>query len=73
MEKLSPGARKALREAYLYGYLFARNGKLYLPGGYRSPICPVEFASPLIKLGLLVARGDKYEITPDGRQAEMEF
>ena len=56
---------RALRQAQLYGYLVARTGRVYYPGGSR-PVCSVQTALELVRAGWLVRRGDRYEITPEG-------
>jgi hypothetical protein len=66
MEKLDrPGARKALRQAQLYGYLVARQGRLYYPGG-DQPLCGVQTSKDTVRAGWLRFRSGKYEITPEG-------
>lgn len=56
---------RALRQARLYGYLVARTGRVYYPGGSR-PVCSVQTAMDMVRAGWLVRRGDKFEITPEG-------
>jgi hypothetical protein len=56
---------RALRLARLYGYLVARTGRVYYPGGSR-PVCSVQMALEMVRSGWLVRRGDRYEITPEG-------
>jgi hypothetical protein len=66
MEKLDrPGAQKALRQAQLYGYLVARHGRLYYPGG-DQPLCGVQTSKDIVRAGWLRFRSGKYEITPEG-------
>jgi hypothetical protein len=43
MEKPSPGTQRALRQAQLYGYLVARNDRLYHPDG-GTPACSLSAA-----------------------------
>ena len=56
---------RALRQAQLYGYLVARTGRVYYPGGSR-PVCSVQTALEMVRARWLVRRGDRYEITPEG-------
>jgi hypothetical protein len=65
MEKPSPGIRRALYQARLYGYLVARNDRLYRPGGSR-PVCGVQMAKEMVKAGWLRRSEGRYEITPEG-------
>jgi hypothetical protein len=65
METFSPGMRRALRQAQLYGYLVERAGKLYHPGG-NQPVCGMQIADALVRQGWVNRRADRYEITPDG-------
>lgn len=67
MEKPSPGIRRALRQAELYGYLIARTDRLYYPGG-NDPVCSIYTAREMIRSGWLIERDSRYEITPDGRK-----
>ena len=53
---------KALRQAQLYGYLIARHGRLYHPGGGR-PICGVQLSKQIVRSRF---RTDRYELTPEG-------
>ncbi len=71
MENLSPGVRRALRQAQLYGHLVEREGKLYHPGG-GQPVCGTQIAQALVRQGWVTRRDDRYEITPDGIRAEAE-
>jgi hypothetical protein len=57
---------RALRQAQLYGYLVARTGRVYHPGGSR-PVCSVQTANEMVRAGWLVHRDGKYEITGEGR------
>ena len=68
MEKISPGLRRALRQAELYGYLIARTDRLYHPGGI-DPLCSIQTAREMVRSGWLVERDGKYEITPAGQLA----
>ncbi len=56
---------KVLRQAQLYGYLIARHGRLYHPGGGR-PICGVQLSKQIVRSGWLRFRTDRYELTPEG-------
>jgi hypothetical protein len=56
---------RALRQAQLYGYLIARHGRLYHPGGGR-PICGVQLSKQIVRSGWLRFRSGKYELTPEG-------
>jgi hypothetical protein len=56
---------RALRHAQLCGYLFARTGRVYYPGGNR-PVCSVQTALEMVRDGWLVHRGTRYEITREG-------
>jgi hypothetical protein len=57
---------RALRQAQLYGYLVARTGRVYHPGGSR-PVCSVQTANEMVRAGWLVHRDGTYEITDEGR------
>ena len=72
MEKLSPGARRALRQAHLYGYLVEREGRFCPPGSPRI-VCSRTILTTLMQLGLLAARGARAEITSEGRRVAMEI
>jgi hypothetical protein len=60
---------RALRQAQLYGYLVARTGKLYHPGGSR-PVCSALTALKMVRAGWLAPRGDRYEITREGLRVQ---
>lgn len=68
MDNLSPGMRRALRQAQLYGYLVEREGKLFHPGG-NHPVCGMQIAQALARHGWLAHQADRYQITPDGARA----
>lgn len=68
MTNLSPGMRRALRHAQLYGHLVARHDRLYYPGG-NNPICSVQLAREMVRSGWMRQRDGDYEITPDGALA----
>ncbi|MDA9415983.1 hypothetical protein CO683_13590 [Bradyrhizobium ottawaense] len=68
MKDPSPGMRRALRHAQLYGHLLVRNDRLYYPGG-NHPICSVQLAREMVRSGWMTKRGGDYEITPDGQLA----
>jgi hypothetical protein len=73
MKNPSPGMRRALRQAQLYGHLRVRNDRLYYPGG-NHPICSVQLAREMVRSGWMTKRDGDYEITPDGQlAAESEF
>jgi hypothetical protein len=72
MEKLSPGPRRALRQAHLYGYLVERDGRFYRPGSAKV-VCSQLVLAPLLKLGFLESRGTRCEITAEARRAAMEI
>lgn len=64
---------RALRHAQLYGHLINRTGRLYYPGG-SHPVCSEQTAHEMVRAGLLVRRGGRYEITPVGLQVlELEL
>lgn len=69
MVKPSPGMRRVLRQAHLYGRLVAHNGNLYFPGGTRR-LCSEETAIAMVKAGWLRHHGEDYEVTPDGVRAD---
>jgi hypothetical protein len=71
MEKLSPGARRALRQAHLYGYLVEREGRFCYPGSARI-VCSRTVLTTLLELHLVESRGKRCEITAEGRRAAME-
>jgi hypothetical protein len=61
--------RGALRQAQLYGYLFARTDRLYHPGG-SDPVCSLQMAQEMVRAGWLIFKDGRYEITAAGRAAE---
>jgi hypothetical protein len=63
MEKSPAGMRSALHQAQLYGYLVARYGGLYRPGG-NHPVCGPNTAQEMVRLGWLIFQGGRYSITP---------
>ena len=65
MVKPSPGMRRVLRQAHLYGRLVAHDGKLYSPGDNHR-LCSEETAIAMVKAGWLRHRGEDYEVTSDG-------
>lgn len=72
MDKLPPGARRALRQAHLYGYLVEREGRFYYPGS-TSIVCGRTVLAPLLHSGLLEIRGKRCEITAEGRRVVMQL
>lgn len=68
MDKPSPQMLRALRQAQLYGYLLARNDRLYHPGG-SHPICSMPTAQEMVRSGWLTFRDGRFEATPEGRLA----
>jgi ribosomal protein S19E (S16A) len=72
MDKLLPGARRALRQAHLYGYLVEREGRFYYPGSMNI-VCSRTVLATLLHLGLVESRGRRCEITPEGRRVAMEL
>ena len=68
METPSLAICQALRKAELYGYLVARTDRLYYPGDTR-PVCSLYTAQDMVRAGWLMVRGERYEITPQGRRA----
>ncbi|WP_375159750.1 hypothetical protein [Bradyrhizobium sp. RDT46] len=64
----SPGMRRALRHAQLYGHLLVRNDRLYYPGG-NHPICSVQLAREMVRSGWMTKQDGDYQITPDGQLA----
>jgi hypothetical protein len=65
---LSRGMRNALRQARLYGYLVELNNMLYIPGG-SHPVCTKAFVLRLVEGGWLTRDGNRYQPTPQGREA----
>ena len=59
------GAQRALCQAHLHGYLVARDGRLYQPGG-NDPLCGVQTSKDIVRSGWLRFRSGKYELTPEG-------
>ncbi|WGD55574.1 hypothetical protein QA641_17825 [Bradyrhizobium sp. CB1650] len=59
---------RILRQARLYGYLQARDGRVFHPGGNR-PLCRV-IAESMALAGWLRKDADRYVITPEGVTAE---
>jgi hypothetical protein len=70
MDKLKPGALRALRQAHLYGYLEQREGRFYYPGS-TNIVCSRMVMAPLLNLGLIEIRGRRCEITAEGRRVAM--
>ena len=68
MDKPSPHMLRALRQAQLYGYLLARNDRLYHPGG-SHPVCSTLTAKEMVELGWLTFRDGRFEVAPKGRRA----
>jgi hypothetical protein len=71
MKKLSHGARSALRQAHLYGYLVERDRRFYYPGGKNEVCSRADFAM-LLDEGLLEKHGTRYEITTEGRRTVLD-
>jgi hypothetical protein len=66
MENASPGIRRSLRQAQLYGYLIARNERLYHPGG-SHPVCSLQIGLEMVRCGWMRIRdGGRCEITLEG-------
>ena len=65
MDKPSPHMLRALRQAQLYGYLIARNDRLYHPGG-SHPVCSVLTAKEMVGSGWLTLQDGRFEISPEG-------
>jgi hypothetical protein len=61
--------RRVLRQARLYGYLQARDGRLFHPGGNKA-LCRVATAEAMAREGWLKPDADRYAITPEGASAE---
>jgi hypothetical protein len=68
MDVPSPEMRRVLRQARLYGYLQARGGRLFHPGGNKA-LCRVEAAEEMARAGWLKRDVDRYDITPEGASA----
>lgn len=68
MDKPSAEMRRVLRQAQVYGYLVARYGGLYRPGG-AYPVCGLTTGREMVQSGWLSFQGGRYEITQDGRRA----
>lgn len=68
MDAPSPAMRRVLRQARPYGYLQAREGRLFHPGGTK-PLCSVETAEEMARAGWLKREADRYEFTPEGASA----
>lgn len=62
MDVPSPAMRRVLRQARLYGYLQARDGRLFHPGG-NKPLCRVEMAEEMVRA---VARELRFSIYATG-------
>jgi hypothetical protein len=69
MDVPSPETLRILRQAHLYGYLQARDGRVFHPGGNR-PLCRVKTAEAMALAGWLKKDADRYVITPEGVSAE---
>ncbi|KRP90756.1 hypothetical protein I6F14_17595 [Bradyrhizobium sp. IC3069] len=68
MKSPSPGMRRALRQARLYGHLLVRNDRLYHPGG-NHPICSIQLAREMVRSGWMTKHDGEYEITAEGQLA----
>jgi hypothetical protein len=68
MDVPSPEMRRVLRQARLYGYLQAREGRLFHPGGNKA-LCRVKAAEEMARAGWLKRDVDRYNITPEGASA----
>ncbi|QQN62199.1 hypothetical protein JIR23_21680 [Bradyrhizobium diazoefficiens] len=69
MDVPSPEMRRVLRQARLYGYLQAREGRLFHPGGNKA-LCRIATAEAMERARWLKRQAGRYEITPEGSSAE---
>jgi hypothetical protein len=63
--------QKTLRQAQLYGYLVARNDRVYHPGG-NNPLCSLQTAKEIARSGWLKFQDGRFEITPEGSKTLIE-
>ncbi len=65
-------AHRILRLAFLYGALEEHQGKVYVPGAPRKPVCGHLVLERLISRGWLRSDGenDRFAITDEGKRAE---
>jgi hypothetical protein len=67
--------QRILRLAFLYGALEEHDGKVFVPGVPRKPICGAQVLQSLIARGWLnpKATNSRFEITEEGKRAEGEI
>lgn len=73
MTKPSPTQRKALTQAYTWGQLTERDGKIYSRASDDAPVCSKATVLTLIDRGWLKPWRSRYEITREGKQAMLEL
>ena len=65
--------QRVLRLAFLFGALDIHEGKVYVHGAPRKPVCRSKIAESMVQRGWLKANQSRYEITDEGRRVEREF
>ena len=67
--------QRILRLAFLYGALEEHDGKVFVPGAPRKPVCGAQVLRSMISRGWLnpEARNSRFEITEEGKRAEGEI
>jgi hypothetical protein len=69
----TPKMRKALSHAFTWGYLTERDGKIYSGASDEKPVCAKATASTLVQRGWLKPWRSRYEITREGKRAQLEL
>jgi len=67
--------QRILRLAFLYGALEEHDGKVFVPGVPRKPVCGVQVLRSLVSRGWLnsEAKNSRFEITEEGKRVEGEI
>ena len=71
--KLTPAQRKALSQAFTWGHLTERAGKIYSRAGDVEPVCTKVTVRALVERGWLKPWRSRYEITREGKRAQLDI
>jgi hypothetical protein len=71
--KLTPAQRKELSQAYTWGHLTERAGKIYSRASDEEPVCAKVTVAILVERGWLKPWRSRYEITREGKRAQLEL
>ena len=71
--KLPPAQRKALSQAYTWGHLTERAGKIYSRESDEEPVCTKVTVVALVERGWLKPWRSRYEITREGKRVQREL